>query len=269
MNELQIFNYKGNEIRTVNYKDDTWWILKDVCDVLDLTNPSVVAERLDNDERAKLDLGRQGETNIVNESGLYSVILRSDKQEAKTFKRWITHEVLPSIRKTGSYQVPQEFNLNYARQCLESWEKAEKALTVANKTINKLAPLADFAQNVLSDHGSASMQLGQFAKCVNCGMGQNQLFEWMRKKGFLFKIAGMNLPMQEYLNRGYFTCVEKTFPVKQNGIVNHKTSVTTLITLKGQEWLVRKLREDGYTVNKELQIHLNLNITTNGVVSVQ
>ena len=96
MNELQIFKYENKEIRTIQKDKETWWVLKDVCEALSLSNPTVVAERLDFDERAKFDLGRQGETNIINESGLYNVILRSDKPEAKKFKRWVTHEVLPS-----------------------------------------------------------------------------------------------------------------------------------------------------------------------------
>ena len=106
MNELKIFSYEGTEIRTVQHNGETWWVLKDVCRALELSNPTIVAARLDDDERAKLDLGRQGETNIINESGLYSVILRSDKPEARKFKRWVTHEVLPSIRKHGAYMTP-------------------------------------------------------------------------------------------------------------------------------------------------------------------
>lgn len=112
MNELQIFTYEGSEVRTVTIDNTVWWVLKDVCDILGLSNPSAVADRLDDDERAKFNLGRSattgggGETNIINESGLYNVILRSDKPEAKNFKRWVTHEVLPSIRKTGAYMTP-------------------------------------------------------------------------------------------------------------------------------------------------------------------
>lgn len=106
-NELQTFAFQGVDVRTVLRDGIVWWVLRDVCDALNLTNPSVVAERLDDDERAKFDLGRQGETNIVNESGLYNVILRSDKPEAKTFKRWVTSEVLPSIRKNGVYALDE------------------------------------------------------------------------------------------------------------------------------------------------------------------
>lgn len=81
-------------------------MLVDVCKVLDIQNPSKVAQRLDDDERTKLELGRQGETNFITESGLYAVILRSDKPNAKSFRRWVTSEVLPSIRKTGGYNKP-------------------------------------------------------------------------------------------------------------------------------------------------------------------
>ena len=108
MNELQIFNYNGNEVRTVQKDGEPWWILKDVCGVLGLKNPTMIAERLEDDEVTKLNLGGlSGETNIINESGLYNVILRSDKSEAKPFRKWVTGEVLPSIRKTGSYTLPQ------------------------------------------------------------------------------------------------------------------------------------------------------------------
>ena len=103
--ELKIFSYKNNEVRTTIKDGEIWFVLKDVCDVLGLSNPTAVFSRLDDDERAKFNLGRQGNTNIINESGLYKVILRSDKPEAKKFMNWITHEVLPRslhhFRKNG------------------------------------------------------------------------------------------------------------------------------------------------------------------------
>ena len=108
-NTLQIFtNTELNaNIRVVEIDGQPFFVAKDVCDALELTNPTMAIDRLDDDERAKFNLGRQGETNVVNEFGLYNLILGSRKPEAKQFKRWITHEVLPSIRKTGSYQNPQ------------------------------------------------------------------------------------------------------------------------------------------------------------------
>ena len=107
MNELQVFRYQDNEVRTVEVNGEPWFVLKDVCNVLGLGSAHKVADRLDEDERNQIpltdSLGREQETTIINESGLYNVILRSDKPEAKPFRKWVTSEVLPSIRKTGGY----------------------------------------------------------------------------------------------------------------------------------------------------------------------
>lgn len=109
MNELQIFNNEDfGEIRTVTIDDEPMFCLVDVCKILGMKNPTMVASRLEDDEVTKLDLGsKSGETNFVTESGLYAVILRSEKKSAKKFRKWITSDVLPSIRKTGTYSVPQ------------------------------------------------------------------------------------------------------------------------------------------------------------------
>ena len=107
MNDLKIFNNEEfGEIRTVVVNEEPMFCLTDICKALEMSNPTMVAQRLDDDERTKLDLGRQGETNFITESGLYAVILRSDKPNAKKFRKWVTSEVLPTIRKTGSYNKP-------------------------------------------------------------------------------------------------------------------------------------------------------------------
>lgn len=110
MNELQIFNYHDTPLRTVEREGELWWVLKDVCDVLGIARARDVANRLDSDEAVLTGVvdaaGREQPTYIINEPGLYNVILRSDKPEAKDFKRWVTHEVLPSIRQKGSYSIP-------------------------------------------------------------------------------------------------------------------------------------------------------------------
>ena len=111
MNELTIFNYGETPIRTIQNETGVWWVLTDVCKVLDLSTPGKVANRLDDDEKGMNQiLTRGGMQNVttINEPGLYSVILRSDKPEAKNFKRWVTHEVLPAIRKTGTYGKQDE-----------------------------------------------------------------------------------------------------------------------------------------------------------------
>ena len=107
MNDLEIFkNEEFGEIRTVMKDGEPMFCLVDICRALEISNPSKVAQRLDDDERTKFELGRAGETNFITESGLYAVILRSDKPNAKKFRKWITSEVLPSIRKTGAYGKP-------------------------------------------------------------------------------------------------------------------------------------------------------------------
>ena len=151
MNDLQIFIYSGAQLRTIQQPDGLWWVLRDVCEVLGLSNPTVVASRLEDDERAKFSLGRQGEAIIINEPGLYSVILRSDKPEAKAFKRWVVHDVLPSIRKNGSYgmntealQELAEINrqLEQYRQRYESVDEevsqARKQLTLARANYDRM-----------------------------------------------------------------------------------------------------------------------------------
>ena len=100
------FNYHEKEIRIIKDENSNpWWVAKDVCDVLGIINTSQAVQQLDDDERAMQSIGRQGEANTINEPGLYTLIIRSNKPEAKQFKRWITHEVLPSIRKTGLYSM--------------------------------------------------------------------------------------------------------------------------------------------------------------------
>lgn len=109
MNDLQIFTYQDTPLRAIEKDGEIWWVLRDVCDVLGISHTEAVAARLDSDETSQTGVidskGRKQNMLIVNEPGLYSVILRSDKPEAKDFKRWVTHEVLPTLRRTGSYAM--------------------------------------------------------------------------------------------------------------------------------------------------------------------
>ena len=134
MNEMQVFQYKNNEVRTVEQGGEVWWVLADVCRVLDIKNPTDVRKRLDEDERARFNLGRQGEANIISESGLYKVILRSDKPVAKEFTRWVTHEVLPAIRRTGSYSQP-------GTQTFTMEQMTQFAAAVASQVVMQIVPI--------------------------------------------------------------------------------------------------------------------------------
>ncbi|PGL14396.1 phage repressor protein/antirepressor Ant, partial [Bacillus cereus] len=108
MNQLQVFNNEEfGQVRTVVKGEDVWFVAKDVCEVLEIKNTTQAMQKLDPEERTMFNIGRQGETNIINESGLYSLIMTSRKPQAKAFKKWVTSEVLPSIRKHGAYMTDQ------------------------------------------------------------------------------------------------------------------------------------------------------------------
>ena len=139
MNAMQAFNYEGNEVRTVMKDGEPWWVLADVCQVLGIQNNRNAARRLDDDEKNTVHLadGIRGNPNmtIINESGLYKVILRSDKPEDKKFTRWVTHEVLPTIRKTGTYSMPG------AAQPFTMEQMAQFAAAVAAQVVTQIVPV--------------------------------------------------------------------------------------------------------------------------------
>lgn len=138
-NELKIFeNKEFGKVRTLVKDGEPYFVASDVCECLSLANPTVSVNRLDEDERAKFNLGRQGEVNIVNEYGLYNLVLGSRKPEAKAFKRWVTHEVLPAIRKTGSYFRKSDDSLQAKRLDIMEFNARSRAanllLKIAERT---------------------------------------------------------------------------------------------------------------------------------------
>ena len=244
MNEIQIFNYGTSEIRTIHRDGQTWWVLKDVCEVLGITNPSIVAARLDEDERAKFDLGRQGETNIITESGLYSVILRSDKAEAKRFKRWITHEVLPSIRKRGSYILGQDQLSEeelIARALIlanDRIETRERVIRLQSEEIVNLKPKAEFYELAINSKDLLTMQ--EAAQIIGAdGIGQNNLIRFLKREGIL-QLKG--LPMQRFIERGYFRVKEEPWEASDGNVYLTRK---TLVTQKGLEFISKRLIERG------------------------
>lgn len=116
--------------------DEPWFVAKDVCEILEIQNPTQAADRLDEDERAMFNIGRQGETNIVSESGLYSLTLGSKKPESKPFKRWITHEVIPAIRKTGSYSVKPMTPIQMLAAQAQAMAELESKVNSTNDRLN-------------------------------------------------------------------------------------------------------------------------------------
>lgn len=243
MNEIQVFNYGESEIRTVHRDGQMWWVLKDVCEALGITNPSIVATRLDEDERAKFDLGRQGETNIITESGLYNVILRSDKAEAKRFKRWVTHEVLPAIRKHGGYLTPakiEEVLLNpdtIIRLATELKDEREKNVRLSAK-IAKDREKVLFANAVGAANGC--IQVGELAKlmCQNgYKIGSQRLFGLLFADGWIMRgSSGRYIPKQRAIEAGYMRILERILHI--NG--EERLTPTILITPRGQQYFLNK-----------------------------
>ena len=242
MKELQVFNYNDREIRTVEKNGDIWWVLKDVCEVLELSNPTMIAGRLDEDERAKFDLGRQGETNIINESGLYNVILRSDKPEAKKFKRWVTHEVLPSIRRTGGYTLPKTLP-EALRMAAELAEKAESLETENEKQrqiIGELKPKADYTDRILQNKGLVTIT--QIAKDYGMsGQGMNAL---LNRLCIQYKSSGGQwLLYSKYQAKGYTHSNTIDF-TRADG--SRDVRMETKWTQKGRLFLYEKLKKHGH-----------------------
>lgn len=222
MNDLKLFNYESKQLRTVIIDSQPWWVAKDVCDILELTNPSMCLQNLDADERSKLNLGRQGETNIVNESGLYSLVIQSRKPEAKKFKKWITSEVLPSIRKTGSYQYKEKDDLEII---LLGYEK------LMDK-VKMLTPKAEVYDAFLSSDEAVDMSIAA-KQIFGDTIGRNRLMKMLRELGILLI---NNTPRQEYMK--YFKVIQVPKPVGGK-IVNFPT---TLVKPEGITYLAKKLK---------------------------
>ena len=161
MNDLQIFNYESNEVRTIMLDGEPWFCLVDVCRVLDLTSPHKVAERLDRDELTGIKVRSGGQTRemtFINESGLYSVILRSDKPKAKPFRKWVTGTVLPSIRKTGAYSAGKTLPDNAAKAALAEAKLNNRRARLASVwlKIAKENPVPEY-KSICAHYASAAL----------------------------------------------------------------------------------------------------------------
>ncbi|MED1480777.1 MULTISPECIES: phage antirepressor [Bacillus] len=249
MNQLQqIFNYQDQEVRTVIQDGQPWFVAKDVCDVLEIGNPSQALSRLENDEKNTIILnegiGNPNKT-IVNEPGLYTLILGSRKPEAKQFKRWITHEVIPTIRKTGGYVANDDlFIQTYLPQADEQTKHFFRAtlqtMKEQSKQIEAMKPKALFADAV--ETSESSVLVGELAKLLqqnNVQIGPNKLFEWLRENGYLIRKKGesYNLPTQRSMDMGLFE-IKKRAVNNPDGSV--RTTRTPKVTGKGQVYFINK-----------------------------
>lgn len=252
MNDMKIFeNSEFGAVRVVDVNGEPWFVAKDVCECLELTNTSQTLSYLDDDEKGITTNDTPGgaqEMSIVSEAGLYSLILRSRKPEAKTFKRWITHEVLPAIRKHGGYLTPAKLEealtdpdtiIRLATNLKAEREKRQalEAQAAADR------PKVVFAESI--EVAKTSILVGEMAKLIKqatgCDMGQNRFFEWLRANGYLHKGgSARNMPTQRCIDAGWMEIKEGT-RIGSSGEC-HITR-TPKVTGKGQIYFVNLFRE--------------------------
>lgn len=242
--EIQSYNFNGASLRTLTDEaGEPWFVAKDVCDILEISNPSDALKRLDDDERSRFNLGRQGETNIVNEAGLYVLVLGSRKPEAHEFKRWVTHEVLPQIRKTGGYipTLDADDDMTILAKAVmigrRTMEAQKRKIAEQQTRIVELEPKARFADAVAASDGTCLV--GELAKMLRqngMDIGQNRLFRLLQADGYLGKSgSNRNVPTQRAMNLGLFRIKETT--------VTHADGHTTVsrtpkVTGKGQRYFI-------------------------------
>ncbi|KRK71889.1 phage antirepressor [Lacticaseibacillus nasuensis] len=254
MNDLQEFEFEGQDVRTVADGDQVWFAARDVTDALGLTNTTVAISSLDPDEVTKFNLGsRSGDTNFISEPGLYRLIGASRKPAAKRFNRWVTHDVLPSIRKHGAYMTGETIeNLlanpeNGAKLLLtlsqerKAHQKEREARQMAERQVEVMAPKALFADAVAtSDSTILVRELAKVLKQNGIDMGEKRLFAWLRDNGYLIRHRGAdyNSPTQRAMELGLFR-IKETAVNHSNGIVT--VTKTPKVTGRGQQYFVEKL----------------------------
>lgn len=238
MANIEVFEYQNNKVRTVDVDGEAWFVLKDVCAVLGISNNRMAADRLDDAAKgvSLIDtLGGKQEMVIVNESGLYHVILRSDKPEAAPFRRWVTNDVLPAIRKTGRYNAPQ---LTRSQLLATALIAAHEELEEKDKRIETMKPKALFADAVSAS--KKSILVGEMAKLLSqngINIDQNRLFDWLRRNGYLIKDpkrSDYNLPTQRSMEMGLFEIKETTIQHSDHISINR----TPKISGRGQVYFV-------------------------------
>lgn len=251
-NEIQKFDFKGASLRTLTDEaGEPWFVAKDVCDILEISNPSDALKRLDDDERSRFNLGRQGETNIVNEAGLYVLVLGSRKPEAHEFKRWVTHEVLPQIRRTGGYipATDADDDMTILAKAVmigqRTMEEQKQRIADQQSRIDELQPKASAWDNFVDIPDALSVR--DSAKLLsNLGrpVGQTELFEWLDRNDWIFRENKHWSARQSRINAGHLLMV----PSKSHGTHRDGTPFafppTVKVTRKGLALIARRFGEE-------------------------
>ncbi|EJF33749.1 hypothetical protein JC2156_05630 [Weissella koreensis KCTC 3621] len=239
MNEVQVFNFEQSNVRTVTVDNEPYFVGKDVAEVLGYKNTrKALSDHIDNEEKGGVtirdSIGREQTVVAINESGVYSLIFGSKLDSAKRFKKWVTSEVLPSIRKTGGYQMQPQFNVP---QTLPEALRLSADLAEQNA---EMKPKAIFADAVTSSN--TSILVGDLAKLLKqngIDMGGRRLFEWLRSKGYLIRRNGAdyNSPTQRSMEQGLFEIKESSH-INGDGV--NVIKKTPKVTGKGQQYFINK-----------------------------
>lgn len=248
MNQLQVFNNEElGQVRTIVQDKDVWFVAKDVCEVLDIKNTTQAVQKLDEDEVTMFNIGGlSGNTNIINESGLYSLIMTSRKPQAKSFKKWVTSEVIPSIRRDGGYIHTTQDDTDediLSRALLIAQKKIsekDELIQKQNKQLILQQPLVTFAEAVqVSTNTILVKDLATMLKQKGVDIGQNRLFEYLRENGYLCRKKGSmyNSPTQRSMDMGLF---ERQPYVRSNSNGEFETKFTSKVTGKGQLYFINK-----------------------------
>ena len=241
MNELQVFNFENHEVRSLLLNNEPWFVGKDVAEVLGYERAdNAIRNHIDKEDKLMHQISASGQNRnmtIINESGLYCLVLSSKLPSTKKFKRWVTSEVLPALRKTGQYQVKE---LSGQELMAKALIEAQNVLAAKDKQIEQMKPKVVFADAVATSH--TSILVGELAKILKqngIDMGQKRLFAWLREKGYLIKRQGTdyNMPTQKAMELGLFEIKEGSYV---NGSGVNITTKTPKITGKGQQYFINK-----------------------------
>lgn len=241
MNEVKLFNFENHEVRSLLLNDEPWFVGKDIAEILGYTaTEKAIRTHIDGDDKGVTEMDTPGgkqKVVIINESGLYSLVLSSKLPSAKKFKRWVTSEVLPALRKTGQYQVKE---LSGSELMARALIEAQNVLAAKDKQIEEMKPKVVFADAVATSH--TSILVGELAKILKqngIDMGQKRLFAWLREKGYLIKRQGTdyNMPTQKAMDLGLFEIKEGSYV---NGSGVNITTKTPKVTGKGQQYFINK-----------------------------
>lgn len=251
---MEFENADFGRIRAVSEGGEPWFVAKDVCDALGLSNTTEALRNLDDDEVGNISNSEVAQNGgraprIISEPGFYKLVMRSRKPEAKAFQRWVAHEVLPAIRRDGGYmaakpdETPEEVMARALRIADETMRRQKERIAALAEENAEMRPKALFADAVAASDGTCLV--GELAKMLRqngVDIGQNRLFAWLRDNGWLGKSGcNRNVPTQRAMDMGLFR-IKETAITHSDGHVT--VTRTPKVTGKGQRYFVGKFAED-------------------------